>query len=71
MSGQKLSVNYNACIKTNLGLTSSPPGGGVVLCKLPFLPIRASVDALCRDGAGLISRERVQRGRLTRQRTTS
>ena len=37
----------------------------VVLC------IRASVDALCRDGAGLISRERVQRGRLTRQRTTS
>ena len=34
-------------------------------------PIRASVDALCRDGAGLISRERVQRGRLTRQGTTS
>ena len=33
--------------------------------------IRASVDALCRDGAGLISRERVQRGRLTRQGTTS
>ena len=33
--------------------------------------IRVSVDALCRDGAGLISRERVQRGRLTRQRTTS
>ena len=36
-----------------------------------FCIIRASVDALCRDGAGLISRERVQRGRLTRQRTTS
>ena len=33
--------------------------------------VRASVDALCRDGAGLISRERVQRGRLTRQGTTS
>ena len=33
--------------------------------------IRASVDALCRDGAVLISRERVQRGRLTRQGTTS
>ena len=33
--------------------------------------IRASVDALCRDGAGLISRERVQRGRLTRQGTRS
>ena len=33
--------------------------------------IRASVDALCRDGAGLISRERVQRGRFTRQGTRS
>ena len=33
--------------------------------------IRASVDALCRDGADLISRERVQRGRLTRQGTRS
>ena len=33
--------------------------------------IRASVDALCRDGAVQISRERVQRGRLTRQETTS
>ena len=33
--------------------------------------IRASVDALCRDGPGQISRERVQRGRLTRQGTTS
>ena len=33
--------------------------------------IRGSVDALCRDGAGLISRERVKRGRLTRQGTTS
>ena len=33
--------------------------------------IRASVDALCRDGPGLISRERVQRGRLTRQGTRS
>ena len=33
--------------------------------------IRASVDALCRDGAGLISRERVKRGRFTRQGTTS
>ena len=32
---------------------------------------RASVDALCRDGAGEISRERLQRGRLTRQETTS
>ena len=36
-----------------------------VCCRI----IRASVDALCRDGAGLISRERVQRGRLTRQGT--
>ena len=33
--------------------------------------IRASVDALCRDGPDQISRERVQRGRLTRQGTTS
>ena len=33
--------------------------------------IRASVDALCRDGAVQISRERVQRGRLTRQGTRS
>ena len=33
--------------------------------------IRASVDALCRDRAGLISRERVKRGRFTRQGTTS
>ena len=31
--------------------------------------IRASVDALCRDGAGQISRECVQRGHLTRQGT--
>ena len=35
------------------------------------LTIRASVDALCRDGAVQISRERVQRGRLTRQGTRS
>ena len=35
------------------------------------LVIRASVDALSRDGPGQISRERVQRGRLTRQGTTS
>ena len=33
--------------------------------------IRASVHALCRDGAGQISRERVQRGRLVQQGTTS
>ena len=33
--------------------------------------IRASVNALCRDGAGQISRERVQFGRLTPQRTAS
>ena len=33
--------------------------------------IRASVDALCRDGAGEISRDRLQRGRLTCQGTTS
>ena len=33
--------------------------------------IRASVDALCRDGTDQISRERVQRGRLTRQGTRS
>ena len=38
---------------------------------LLLLFIRASVDALCRDGAGLISRERVKRGRFTRQGTTS
>ena len=35
------------------------------------LNIRASIDALCSDGAGLISREGVQRGRLTRQETTN
>ena len=33
--------------------------------------IRASVDALFRDGPDEISRERLQRGRLTRQGTTS
>ena len=33
--------------------------------------IRASVDALCRDGPGEISRDHLQRGRLTRQGTTS
>ena len=33
--------------------------------------IRASVDALCRDGTDQISRERVQRGHLTRQGTRS
>ena len=33
--------------------------------------VRASVDALCRDGTDQISRERVQRGRLTRQGTRS
>ena len=33
--------------------------------------IRASVDALCRDGAGQISRERVQRGRLQRNKKLS
>ena len=44
----------------------------VPICPLdPLLSIRASVDALCRDGAGLISRKRVQCGRLTRQGTTS
>ena len=48
----------------------------VVVLKLLYnilLPkgIRASVDALSRDGPGQISRERVQRGRLTRQGTTS
>ena len=42
-----------------------------ILCFNTRHTIRASVDALCRDGAGLISRERVQRGRLTRQGTTS
>ena len=48
-------------------------GGGEsvgLLAKLNF-SIRASVDALCRDGAGQISRERVQRGRLVQQGTTS
>ena len=29
--------------------------------------IRASIDALCRDAAGQVSGERVQRGCLTRQ----
>ena len=33
--------------------------------------IRASGDALCRDGQGEISRERLQPGRLTCQGTTS
>ena len=36
-----------------------------------FLIIRALVDAQCRDGAVQISRERVQRGHLTRQGTRS
>ena len=35
------------------------------------ITIRASVDALCRDGASQISRERVQCGRLTLQGPTS
>ena len=38
---------------------------------LGFACIRASVDALCRDGPGEISRDHLQRGRLTRQGTTS
>ena len=33
--------------------------------------IRASVDTLCRDGAGEISCERLQHSRLIRQGTTS
>ena len=33
--------------------------------------IRESVDALCGDGAGEISRDCLQRGHLTRQGTTS
>ena len=41
------------------------------LCHTQSNHIRASVDALCRDGAIQISRERVQRGRLTRQGTRS
>ena len=32
---------------------------------------RVSVDTLCRDSAGQISHEQVQRGRLTHQETTS
>ena len=44
---------------------------GIVMGGLSLVFIRASVDALCRDGADLISRERVQRGRLTRQGTRS
>ena len=43
----------------------------VTLLSSVLVLIRASVDALCRDGAGQISRERVQRGRLTRQITRS
>ena len=47
--------------------------GGVCLCYFYNVKvfIRASVDALCRDGTVQISRERVQRGRLTRQGTRS
>ena len=43
----------------------------LIIVVLTLKLIRRSVDALCRDGAGQISRERVQRGRLTRQGTTS
>ena len=32
--------------------------------------IRASVDALCRDGAGQISRERIQNSRVAPPRAT-
>ena len=46
--------------------------GSIDITLVLFLvSIRTSVDALCRDGAGQISRERVQCGRLTRQGTTS
>ena len=40
-------------------------------CHVMWVFIGVSVDALCRDGAGQISREGLQRGLLTRQRTTS
>ena len=32
---------------------------GIYILAIMCMPIRASVDALCRDGAGQISRERV------------
>ena len=43
----------------------------VVVVVVVILIIRASVDALCRDGAVQISLERVKRGRITRQGTRS
>ena len=59
--------NSKKCLFYDIILYLLEQTSGIVELK----DIRASVDALCRDGAGLISRERVQRGRLTRQGTTS
>ena len=56
-----------SCSMSTLGLQSEHSAS--VICQ--GIIIRASVDALSRDGPGQISRERVQRGRLTRQGTTS
>ena len=45
--------------------------GALIVGATSRASIRASVDALCRDGAGEISRDRLQSGRLTRQGMTS
>ena len=63
--------NLTECDVQNTGSTTSHSLDVGVKCQPGLIVIRASVDALCRDGAGLISRDRVQRGRLTRQGTTS
>ena len=70
---------YSACIwaweelrqKRFVDLLASEASKPSRTVRTIFLCIRASVDALCRDGAVQISRERVQRGRLTRQGTRS
>ena len=62
----KLHIGKQQQMIAGYGKSIFPPGN---LCRVHI--IRASVDALCRDGAGEISRDRLQRGRLTRQGTTS
>ena len=58
-NGACVATDSCLCTEGYIGNTCSTPG------------IRALVDALCRDGEGQISRERVQRGSLTRRRTSS
>ena len=55
---------HNAMMKIQLRSDNAVSQSTVVLC------IRASVDALCRDGAGRISRERVQKYLTAHARAT-